>query len=118
MIRGQCHCGAVRFEFDDVPEKLTDCNCTACRRFAALWAYADIDKIRILAESGATLTYVWGDKSLAFHTCRTCGCTTHWENLASDGEHMAVNCRMSEPQDIEGIRIRHFDGAHSWQYLD
>ena len=67
----------------------------------------------------ATLGYSWGDKSLAFHTCRTCGCTTHWEPLdPSPQSRMAVNCRMSDPAAIAGLRIRNFDGADSWKYLD
>jgi len=31
---------------------------------------------------------------------------------------MAVNCRLAEPEHVAGIRVRHFDGADSWQYLD
>jgi hypothetical protein len=31
---------------------------------------------------------------------------------------MAVNCRMAAPADIAGMRIRHFDGADTWTYLD
>jgi hypothetical protein len=32
MIEGACHCGAVRWEFDPVPDGATACNCTVCRR--------------------------------------------------------------------------------------
>ena len=39
MIEGACLCGAVRWEFDGVPEGATACNCTACRRYGTLWAY-------------------------------------------------------------------------------
>ena len=33
-------------------------------------------------------------------------------------DRVAVNARMMEPAEIEGIRIRHFDGAERWTYLD
>jgi hypothetical protein len=31
---------------------------------------------------------------------------------------MAVNMRMADPKDIEGVRIRRFDGADTWTFLD
>ena len=36
----------------------------------------------------------------------------------SDGSRIAVNARMMSPTDIDGIRIRTFDGADTWKYLD
>ncbi len=56
---------------------------------------------------------------MAFVTCATCGCTTHWEGLGTDpGSRMAVNCAMAERGDIAGIPVRRFDGADTWTYLD
>ena len=120
MIAGSCHCGAVRWEFDAVPGKLTDCNCTICRRIAGLWAYGTLNTVSVMAAPDATIAYVRGDRTLAYHSCRTCGCTTHWLALApEDGEwRIAVNMRMADPADYAGIRVRHFDGADSWTYLD
>ena len=119
MYRGSCHCGAVRFDYLLTPEWLTSCNCSYCRRAGALWAHAETRQIRIRCSEGATLRYVWGDRTLAFHTCQTCGCTTHWENLTPGPEaRMAVNMAMSDPAAIAGLRIRHLDGADTWEYFD
>ena len=120
MIDGSCHCGAVRWVFDGVPEKLTDCNCSLCRRIGGLWAYGTLANVTVLTEPEATISYVQGDRMLATHSCRTCGCTTHWLGLAPEGEdwRIAVNMRMAEPAAFAGIRVRHFDGADSWTYLD
>ena len=119
MIKGKCHCGAVSFQLNKQPEWLTECNCSICRRIGGLWAHAEINKISIDCEDDATLRYIRGDKSIAFHSCKTCGCTTHWENLqAQESNRMAVNLRMADPDEISGIPIRHFDGAESWAYLD
>ena len=118
-ITGSCHCGAVRFKLADTPQWLTRCNCSMRRRIGALWAHAEVDKIKIFAGDGATVRYIWGDRTLAFHTCRTCGCTSHWESLdPARYNRMAVNCNLAGPKDIAGLRIRQFDGAGSWQYLD
>lgn len=120
MIHGSCHCGAVAWVFDGAPEKLTACNCSICRRIGGLWAYGTLANVTVIAAPDATNTYVQGDKTLATHSCRTCGCTTHWLALApQDGDwRIAVNMRMAEPADYAGIRVRHFDGADSWTYLD
>jgi len=118
MIRGACHCGAVRFELQ-TPKWLTRCNCSICRRLGALWAHADASEVSLLRAPDATFGYAWGDKTIAFHSCRTCGCTTHWESLRPDrSTRMAVNGNLSDPDDIAGLRIRHFDGADRWAFLD
>ena len=119
MYKGSCHCGAVEFVLNAQPEHLTECNCSICRRIGALWAHSEITNIEVICGDNATMTYVQGDKKLAIHTCRSCGCTTHWENLApEESPHMAVNCRMIDAADIADIPIRQFDGADTWTYLD
>ena len=119
MIRGSCHCGAVRFVLAEEPRWLTRCTCSLCRRIGALWAHADAGRITLSHEPDATIAYVQGDKTLALHTCRTCGCTTHWTSLdQTEPVRMAVNCTMAEPADIRDLRVRNFDGADRWEYLD
>ena len=119
MIEGSCHCGAVRFELARTPEWLTACNCSVCRRLGALWAYGDASEVSLICKPDATSGYVWGDRTLAFHSCRTCGCTTHWQSLQPDrSTRMGVNCRLTDPEVIASLRIRRFDGADSWVFLD
>ena len=120
MIAGTCHCGAVGWEFDGVPDKLTSCNCSICRRISGLWAYGTRENIRIRAAQGTVREYIQGDKTLAYCTCQTCGCTTHWASLTDDGPatRIAVNMRMADPKDWADVRVRHFDGADSWEFLD
>ncbi|HEY5072454.1 MAG TPA: hypothetical protein VII63_10535 [Caulobacteraceae bacterium] len=78
MIEAECHCGAVRIEIAEAPSQLTDCNCSICRRLGVHWAYYAPREVTLIAASDATAAYVRGDRTLAFHHCRTCGCTTHW----------------------------------------
>jgi len=119
VIGGSCHCGAVRFEISQSPKWLVDCNCSICRRLGALWAHVDIENATVTPADGGTISYVHGDETLAVHTCKTCGCTTHWENLKPDEySHMAVNFRMCASDDISKYRIRKFDGADTWKFLD
>lgn len=119
MIRGSCHCGSVSFELAKHRDFLTECNCSICRRYAALWLHCKRDEVQLEAADNATSTYEWGDRMLAFHSCRTCGCITHWTSTNADNPgDMALNCRLAEPQDLTGVRIRRLDGADTWRYLD
>jgi hypothetical protein len=117
IITGTCHCGAVSFEFRHTPRWTTSCNCSICRRLGVLWIYAKIPKVTV---TGPTNSYAHGEKSLAFQSCKTCGCTTHWENLGPTDEdaRMAVNLRLADPDVIATVPVRHFDGADTWAFLD
>jgi len=118
MYKGQCHCGKVKFTIKTSPAQLVDCNCTLCHRIGALWAHVPINSFSLDAPGEATTAYVQGDKTLAVQTCKHCGCTTHYETLKDDIEVMAVNFRMCEPGVLKDFRIRKFDGADSWKFLD
>ncbi|HEX5380507.1 MAG TPA: GFA family protein [Phenylobacterium sp.] len=112
MIEADCLCGAVRIEVASPPETVTACNCSACRRLGALWAYCTEDQVRI---SGDTVAFARRDlhraePMLAFHHCPTCGCVTHWSSLVG-GTRMAVNARLMDPQVQAAARVRLFDGA-------
>ena len=119
MIEASCHCGAVRIELEAPPAQLTSCNCSLCRRLGTLWAYYCPDQVRITKGAGTTVPYVQGDRTLAVHHCATCGCITHWQSTdKGNPDRMAVNARLIEERDVEGVRVRRFDGAETWTYLD
>jgi hypothetical protein len=101
------------------PRRLTNCNCSICRRYGTLWAYYKRSEVRVVSAPGATDEYAWGEKSLKFVRCSTCGCVTHWEAVEphEDGK-MGVNARNFEPSAVKSARIRLLDGASTWKYLD
>lgn len=119
MVHASCHCGAVRLEIARKPRQLTECNCSICRRYGARWAYYSRKTARMVSARGATSVYAWRNRSLEFHRCKRCGCVTHYEHARKRPDStVAVNARMMEPEAIAGVRIRNFDGASSWRYLD
>lgn len=119
MLTATCHCGAVRLEVPRKPRTLTSCNCSICRRYGTLWAYYECSEVLVVSAPGATSEYSWGDESLRFVRCKTCGCVTHWEPMhPKDSGRMGVNARNFEHDAIRSIRIRLLDGASSWKYLD
>lgn len=118
MLEGTCHCGAVRWTMEHVPESATACNCTVCRRYGVLWAYGyEGEDIRV---SGPTQAYVRGDRQLGFHFCPSCGCVAYWRSLeaGADGRRrIAVNLRLTEPGPVAAVPIDHFDGLDSFSDL-
>jgi hypothetical protein len=111
MIEASCHCGGVRFAVETAPEKVTDCNCSICRRYGALWAYYQRPQVRFAVENGPTDIYMWGDQNLEFHRCRACGCVTHWSSVDPAHQRMGVNARLMPTEVLATIPVSHFDGA-------
>lgn len=119
MIEGRCHCGTVGFSISEDPERLISCNCSICHRLGALWGHIPISAVNILADREQANSYVHGDRMLAFHSCKACGCTTHWESLDPKAHpNMAVNFRMCSMEDLSRFEVKRFDGADTWQLLD
>jgi hypothetical protein len=118
MIEGSCHCGAVHWTFDGLPDGATACNCTVCRRYGVLWAYDYEDEgIRV---SGPTTVYARGGRSIGFHFCPACGCVAYWRAMkpGKDGRRrIAVNLRLADPGIVGPIPIDHFDGLNSFDDL-
>jgi hypothetical protein len=116
-VEGSCHCGAVKLAIATAPTQVTSCNCSICHRLGTLWAYYNPADVRI---TGATATYRWGDKTIDFHHCPACGCTTHWSPLDNrEADRMGINARLLAPEVLAAARVRRLDGASdNWKYLD
>lgn len=119
MLRASCHCGAVQISVSRKPRSVTQCTCSICHRYGAQWAYCSRSTATVHCAPDAVTAYRWGDKSLEFFHCRTCGCLTHYESAKKEADsRIAVNARMMARADIADVRVRTFDGADTWKYLD
>ena len=112
MIQAQCHCGNVKLFADYIPDTLTQCNCTICRRLAAKWIYYKSNEVKVTYKNHPTHAYIWGDKCIAFHHCPTCGCSTHYTSVHdSDFDRIAINANMLGANVIKNLKTRRFNGA-------
>ena len=118
MIESSCHCGAVSLQIDGVIGDVTDCNCSICRRYGALWAYFSPRLVQVVPPVGVTDIYMCGNKWLEFHRCKICGSVTHWSPVDKSVDRMGVNARLLHPAQLAQARIRRFDGADTWKSLD
>ncbi len=119
MIEVACHCGRTRLEVGRAPRRLTNCNCSVCRRYGALWAYYRPAEVKLCYRMRDVESYVWGDRHLRFVRCRTCGCVLHHAPYRKDPRRkLGINMRLADPAVIAGVRVRRLDGAKSWKFLD
>lgn len=119
MIHGSCHCRAIRLAVPSQPEHLIDCNCSICRRHGALWSLYECNAVNISGRLNLLTPYVWGRRSIRIMHCSTCGCVTHWEPIGTqDQPKMGINMRNFDQLVMRDIKVRRFDGADSWAYLD
>ena len=122
MLTVSCHCGSVTLELPRPPRTLTQCNCSICRRYGALWAYYRRRSIRVNAPKSARVSYSWRNRVREFWHCRRCGCVTHYQQRlkredASDT--LAVNMRnVDQPELVAAARVKLLDGAGSWKFLE
>lgn len=121
MYTASCHCGTVKLELQTKPRQLTQCNCSLCRRYGALWAYFQRRRVRVMAKRSDLAVYSWLGQRFEFFRCATCGCVTHYQRTErrADGSDMgAVNLRnIDNPTIIAHVPIRLLDGASSWRAL-
>ena len=117
-IDASCHCGAIHLDIAAPPATVTDCNCSICRRYGVLWAYYSPRDVRIVAAPDATDVYMWDDRAIEFHRCKTCGCVTHWAPVDRTADRMGVNARLMDLHVVAAARVRRLDGAVTEKYVD
>ena len=116
MIEASCHCGAVRIEVAERPAQLTACNCSLCRRLGTLWAYyrpTRSGSCRAPARPCPT------SRATAARPCTTAHLRLHHPLVEPDRRRPDGGERaLMDEREIEGVRVRRFDGAATWKYLD
>jgi hypothetical protein len=116
---GSCHCGAVKLKLPSTPTVATDCNCSLCRRIGGPWVYFEWGTVTIDTQPDAVVGYIQRDGTLRTVHCMTCGCITHWEPLApKPGAKHGVNLGNFDRELIASVRVRRFDGADTWTFID
>lgn len=115
-LKGVCLCGAVTWTFEGMPDQATICNCTACRRYGAMWIY-DFEGERV-AVAGPVAAFQRSDLGeppyLDNRFCSTCGNLVCWRGLGLTEEgkrRMAVNIRLvTEPERVAHLPLRRCNG--------
>jgi hypothetical protein len=111
MIRGSCHCGAVRYTADIDPTEALECNCSICRRNGYLLAFATPDTFTLETTRNALETYTFNKHVVRHQFCTTCGSSVSGEGDGPNGPTVAINMRCVEDFDLGALKINPYDGA-------
>ena len=112
---GGCHCGRVRFEVttDLAEARVSECNCSICRRKAYLHHIVARDRFRLVAGADDLTTYRFGTMTAQHHFCRHCGIASFYVPR-SHPDRVDVNVRCLDDVDLGALRIEQFDGRN-WE---
>ena len=117
MNTATCHCGTVQIKLPEPPAEVFECSCSICSKLGVLWAYYGRDDVTFERGEGTTDIYVWNKRWLEFHTCATCGCTTHWVPTDPEVRHrMGVNARLIDGLNRSNTSLQHVDHGENNQF--
>lgn len=109
--RGSCHCGAIRFEVDGVPDAGMACNCSMCQRKGSLLWFVPQAQVRIEADESRMGRYLFHRHVIVHRFCTACGIHPFAEGRKPDGSPMvAINLRCVEGIDLDAIPVHRVDG--------
>ena len=112
-FEGSCHCGKLSYRVEeDLPTKAMACNCSICRRRAALHHFTTPEKFRFTGSEPDVAAYSWNKQVIRFEFCRNCGCAPFAHGQGPNGPMIEINLRCVEGLDPDALEIQHFDGAH------
>src|SRR5919108_3914857 len=75
LLRGECECGAVRYQVADAFRYAENCHCSRCRAAtgSAFKAFAGIERDKLEITQGLDNLLVHGEEDLNDTRCATCG---------------------------------------------
>ena len=111
---GGCHCGRVRFEVEAPAELEVElCNCSICSMTAYLHLIVPRSRFRLLQGEDELATYTFNTGVAQHLFCRHCGIKSFYVPR-SNPDGISVNVRCLDPETVELVRVRDFDGRN-WE---
>ena len=125
MIRGACHCGTIRFTFDN-PDPgaaiaVRKCGCTFCVKHGGVWtSHRDAALAVEISDESLVSRYRFGTKTADFCVCSVCGVVPYVTCRIDGREYAVVNVNTFENRN--GLAFRelssNFDGEGTDDRLD
>jgi hypothetical protein len=118
--RGNCHCGAVRFEADlDISAGTGKCNCSLCTKMRLWTVQARPEAFRLIAGETDLVDYQ-GKNKVAHHLfCKHCGVRAfEWVDVPNmaGAKYFNINVACLDGLDIDELMaapVTYFDGLNN-----
>ena len=87
IVRGGCHCGAVRFEAEvpDPPVPALDCNCSVCRMTGYMHINVPHEDFELLSGRDVLASYRFGTGAAEHLFCSQCGVKSFYQPRSHPG---------------------------------
>lgn len=111
---GGCHCGRVRFEVL-APAVLTvsQCSCSICSKSGYLGLIVPRERFTLKAGRDSLVEYRFNTRIAKHLFCGFCGIKSFYIPR-SHPDGVNVNARCLDPDTVQGMEIKAFDGWH-WE---
>ena len=111
---GGCHCGRVRFEVEAPADLvLSDCNCSVCSMVGYQHLTVRTSDFRLLRGEDDLTTYTFNTGVAQHYFCRHCGIKSFYIPR-SHPEGISVNGRCLDPETVNSLKLKPFDGRN-WE---
>ena len=114
LLKGSCHCGAVKFEVNTPVAPAARCNCSLCRRKGALMTPPfTADQLTIKQGEDALTLYQFNTRVAKHLFCSECGVKGFYRPR-SNPDGWSVNARCLDSTEGLDLRVEAFDGQN-WE---
>jgi hypothetical protein len=110
---GGCHCSAVRFNVTLRSYRMSECNCSMCRKKGYLHLIVPREDFELLADPNALSTYTFNTGVAKHYFCRVCGVHSFYIPR-SHPDGFSVNARCLDEVEIDWFDREAFDGKN-WE---
>ena len=89
ILKGKCHCGAVKLSIvlSDDFNTARRCTCSMCRMRGAVAVSSDVGGIEILSGEDALTLYQFNKKEAKHYFCSKCGIYTHHQRRSNPNQY-------------------------------
>ena len=119
VLRGSCHCGAVKFQVHADPARgATRCNCSLCTKLGGTRAIVKPDAFELTSDPSSLGAYEWAQKIARHYFCKSCGthCYSAGHLAEVGGDFVSFNYNAIDDFEINDLALVHWDGRHdNWQ---
>lgn len=110
---GGCHCGAVRFRVTIGKRVVSECNCSMCRKKAALHLIVPDGDFELLSGEDSLTTYTFNTHVAQHRFCSRCGIHA-FGRPRSQPDKITVNLRCLDEDLLASFSVSRFDGQN-WE---
>ena len=113
VLRGGCHCGAVRFEVIIEQWEAIDCNCSICRKKGLIHLLVPPENLTLIKGEQLLTTYTF-NTHIAQHTFCSVGGIHSFYRPRSHPGWFDVNVNCLDDVTLSDFEIKPFDGQN-WE---